>query len=58
MGTTEGITFFGSSAVIDPWGETLIEGGETEALRTARIDLDTLGAILAKIPIFADRRAR
>ena len=56
VGTTEGVTFFGSSAVIDPWGETLIEGGETEALLTVRIDLDDVEATRAKIPIFADRR--
>ncbi len=56
VGTTQGTTFFGSSAVIDPWGETLVEGGETEALLTARIDLETVDATRAKIPIFADRR--
>ena len=56
VGTTEGVTFFGSSAVIDPWGETLIEGGETEALLTVRIDLNTVEATRAKIPILADRR--
>ena len=56
VGTTEGVTFFGSSAVIDPWGETLIEGGETETLLTVRIDLDTVEATRSKIPIFADRR--
>ena len=56
VGTTDDVSFFGSSAVIDPWGETLIEGGETEALLTVRIDLDTVEATRAKIPIFADRR--
>ncbi len=56
VGASEDVSFFGSSAVIDPWGETLIEGGETEALLTVRIDLDTVEATRAKIPIFADRR--
>ena len=56
VGTADDVSFFGSSAVIDPWGETLIEGGETEALLTVRIDLDTVEATRAKIPIFADRR--
>ena len=56
VGTTEDVSFFGASAVVDPWGETLIEGGETEALLTVRIDLDTVEATRAKIPIFADRR--
>ena len=56
VGTTEGVTFYGSSSVNDPWNETLIEGGETEALLTVRIDLDTVEATRARIPIFADRR--
>lgn len=56
VGTAEDVSFFGASAVIDPWGETLIEGGETEALLTVRIDLDTVEATRKKIPIFADRQ--
>ena len=56
VGTAEDVSFFGASAVVDPWGETLIEGGETEALLTVRIDLETVEATRAKIPIFADRR--
>lgn len=58
MGTTEDVCYFGASAVIDPWGETLIEDGETEALLTVRIDLETVEGTRAKIPILADRRAK
>lgn len=56
VGATKGTAFFGSSAVIDPWGETLVEGGETEALLTVSIDLGTVETVREKIPIFADRR--
>ena len=56
VGTTNDVSFFGASALIDPWGETLIEGGETEALLTVRIDLETVEATRKKIPIFADRQ--
>ena len=56
VGTTNDVSFFGASGVIDPWGETLIEGGETEALLTVRIDLETVEATRKKIPIFADRQ--
>lgn len=56
VGTMNGTTFFGSSAVIDPWGETLVEGGETEALLTVSMDLGTVDTVRAQIPIFADRR--
>ena len=48
--------FFGASAVIDPWGEALIEGGETEALLTVRVDLSQVGAVRQRIPVFDDRR--
>ena len=56
VGRTKDVSFFGASAVIDPWGETLIEGGGTEALLTVSIDLNTVEATRAKIPILADRR--
>ena len=56
VGTIEDVSFFSASTVFNPWCETLIEGGETEALLTVRIDLETVEATRAKIPIFADRR--
>ncbi len=57
VGETNGSTFFGASAVIDPWGETLIEAGEAEALLTMRIDLNKVEAVRKRIPVFEDRRA-
>ena len=56
VGATKGSSFFGASAVIDPWGETLIEGGEAEMLLTATIDLALVDSVRARIPVFADRR--
>lgn len=56
VGETNGAHFFGASAVISPWGETLVEAGETETLITVAIDLDDADAARAKIPVFADRR--
>ncbi len=56
IGNSKGSDFFGASAVIDPWGETLIEGGETEALLTVTIDLAVVDAVRRRIPVFADRR--
>lgn len=50
-------SFFGASAVIDPWGETLVEGDESEALLTVTVDLDTVDTVRARIPVFADRRS-
>ncbi len=48
--------FFGHSAIIDPWGNTVVEAGETEVLLTAAIDTDTVTTVRQKIPVFRDRR--
>jgi predicted amidohydrolase len=56
VGTSKNTDFCGHSAIIDPWGETIIEGGEQEMLLTATIDLDQVHEVRAKIPIFKDRR--
>lgn len=50
------ITFFGHSCIIDPWGETVIEGVETEQLLTASIDLEKSDKIRNYMHIFNDRR--
>jgi predicted amidohydrolase len=56
VGATNSNTFFGASAVIDPWGETLIEGGEAEMVLTVQIDLGLVDGVRRRIPVFADRR--
>lgn len=48
--------FFGHSAIIDPWGNTVIEGGESEVLLTATVDTELVAAVRQKIPVFKDRR--
>lgn len=57
VGSSKNTEFFGHSCIIDPWGETVIEGGEDEELLTADIDLGVVDSVRAKIPIFVDRRA-
>ncbi|WP_281888046.1 carbon-nitrogen family hydrolase [Paenibacillus sp. YYML68] len=52
-GTTE---FFGHSMVIDPWGEVLAEGDESEQIVRATIDLELVTEVRKRIPIFEDRR--
>jgi omega-amidase len=56
VGESKGQRFFGHSAVIDPWGELVVEGGEVEVLLTAEVDLAQVGEVRARIPVFADRR--
>ena len=57
VGTTGANTFFGASAVIDPWGEALMEGGEAAMLLTVTVDLGLVDTVRQRIPVFADRRA-
>ncbi len=56
VGVTNNNTFFGASAVIDPWGETLVEGGEASLLLTVTVDLADVDRVRQRIPVFADRR--
>ncbi|GIV72027.1 MULTISPECIES: carbon-nitrogen family hydrolase [Caldilinea] len=56
VGTTGAASFFGASAVIDPWGETLVEAGEVETLLTVTIDTALVDEVRRRIPVFEDRR--
>lgn len=56
VGTSTDTTFCGHSCIIDPWGETVVEGGEAEMLLTAEIDLARVATVRAQIPVFRDRR--
>lgn len=56
VGTSGTTNFFGHSMVIDPWGEVLVEGDESEAILHATIDLTEVVRVRAKIPVFEDRR--
>jgi predicted amidohydrolase len=42
--------------IIDPWGEVLVEGDESEQIITAQIDLSLVDKVREKIPVFKDRR--
>jgi predicted amidohydrolase len=48
--------FGGFSAIIDPWGNTLLETNQDEGLFSAVIDLDDVYRIRSRIPIIKDRR--
>lgn len=51
------VTYFGDSVIIDPWGRTVIEAGETdEMLLTATICMDRVREIRANMTVLADRR--
>ncbi|MEI2609838.1 MAG: carbon-nitrogen family hydrolase [Candidatus Promineifilaceae bacterium] len=56
VGTSKNSHFFGHSCIIDPWGETVIEGDESPQLLVATINTALVDTVRAKIPVFADRR--
>jgi predicted amidohydrolase len=55
-GKSRETAFFGHSCIIDPWGESVIEGGESPMLLTATIDTAMVDEVRTRIPVFADRR--
>ena len=56
VGESKGDVFGGQSAVVDPWGEVIVEGGDRPALLHAEIDLAKVDEVRKKIPVFEDRR--
>ncbi len=48
--------FCGHSAIIDPWGNAVVEGGQSELLLTAAIETDMVTEVRRQIPVFKDRR--
>jgi predicted amidohydrolase len=51
------VKFFGTSAIIDPSGETLIEGrADKEELLTAELDLRRIDEVRAAVDYLRDRR--
>lgn len=57
VGESNGEHFGGKSAVIDPWGETVAEGGDGPQLLHAEIDLALADEVRGRIPVFEDRRS-
>ncbi|MBI5668203.1 MAG: carbon-nitrogen family hydrolase [Chloroflexi bacterium] len=55
-GQTGETVFGGHSMIIDPWGKTVVEGGEAPLLLTAEIEMDVVDEVRRRIPVFDDRR--
>lgn len=56
VGADRANTFGGHSAVIDAWGNVLVEGGESEDLLFATVDLGVVDEARSRIPVWVDRR--
>lgn len=58
VGTDDGVTFCGSSAIINPAGVVIAAASaEREELLTAEISTDMIASVRAGMPVFAHRRA-
>jgi predicted amidohydrolase len=53
----DGRTTYGHSLVVDPWGEVILDMGETAGLSFVDIDPDRVEQVRARIPVIAHRRA-
>jgi N-carbamoylputrescine amidase len=53
---TDGITFFGHSFVVDPFGRYVAEAGETEEILIARCDPALIETVRRNWPFLRDRR--
>ncbi|UJF36134.1 carbon-nitrogen family hydrolase [Paenibacillus hexagrammi] len=56
VGTSGTTSFFGHSMIINPWGEVIVEGDETESILFGEIELTEVEKVRKTIPIFEDRR--
>lgn len=56
VGESEGVIFGGGSAVIDPMGEVLVQGGDSEGFLITSIDLTEVPRIRHWMPVFEDRK--
>ena len=56
VGVSGETTFGGQSAIVDPWGRTVVEGGEEAELLTADIELAAVTAARQRLPLLPDRR--
>jgi omega-amidase len=56
-GSTVGEThYFGHSMVVDPWGEILLEAGESEGVYFAEIDITEVAKVRDRLTALKDRR--
>jgi predicted amidohydrolase len=56
VGPAKDLPHIGGSALIDPMGQALVEGGADEAVLVADADSGVVAEIRAKFPFLADRR--
>lgn len=55
VGTYDGVTYGGTSMVINPWGEVLAEAAMDESVISAGIDIEMTKEARDKVPVFTSR---
>jgi len=56
VGESQGVKLGGRSSVVDPWGNPLVEGDDSETLLTIEINLQESDKARRYIPVLRDRR--
>jgi predicted amidohydrolase len=56
VGSGDGLTYAGDSALIDPWGETVVSGSSDEVLLIADVQVELVTRTRSTFPVFQDRR--
>jgi predicted amidohydrolase len=56
VGKNEDVTFPGRSIIVDPWGNTLVEGDDEERLLVAQVDLREIEKARRYLTVYEDRR--
>lgn len=56
VGEFDSIRFCGHSAIVDPWGEVLVDAGTAPGVYTVECDLGSVDGIRQAVPVLATRR--
>jgi predicted amidohydrolase len=56
VGLAKNLAHVGGTALIDPLGETLAEGGNEESIIAGEVDVSTVAEVRERFPFIADRR--
>jgi predicted amidohydrolase len=56
VGEGDGLRYLGDSALVGPWGETVVSASEQEALLVGEVDPREVAEARRKFPVLADRR--
>ena len=56
VGEGDGLRYLGDSALVGPWGETVVSAAEQEALLVAQVDPGAVAEARRRFPVLADRR--